>query len=65
MRRVVPLVPIFAGHAVGIAAASYDGELSFGLNGDRAAVPDLDVLRHGIADSLDELLRFARSETMA
>jgi WS/DGAT/MGAT family acyltransferase len=65
MRRVVPLVPIFAGHAVGIAAASYDGELSFGLNGDRAAVPDLDVLRRGIADSLDELLRFARSETMA
>jgi hypothetical protein len=65
MRRVVPLVPIFSGHAVGVAAVSYDGELSFGLNGDRATVPDLDVLKSGIAESLDELLRFARSETRA
>ena len=50
MRRVVPLVPIFSGHAVGVAAVSYDGEVSFGLNGDRATVPNLDVLRRGVAD---------------
>jgi diacylglycerol O-acyltransferase / wax synthase len=55
LRRVIPLVPIFADHAVGIAVASYDGEIVFGLNADRAGVPDLDVLAGGIADSLAEL----------
>ncbi len=59
MRRVVPLVPIFTGHAVGVAAVSYDGELTFGLNGDRGTVPDLDVLRDGIEESLAELGRLA------
>lgn len=59
LRRVVPLVPIFAGHAVAVAAVSYDGEVSFGLNADRAAMPDLDVLRDGIAASLSELRRVA------
>lgn len=61
MRRVVPLVPIFSGHAVGVAAVSYDGEVSFGLNADRATVPDLEVLRSGVEDSIDELLSIARS----
>jgi diacylglycerol O-acyltransferase len=61
LRRVVPLVPIFSGHAVGVAVVSYDGEVTFGLNGDRATVPDLDVLKRGISESLDELLGFARS----
>lgn len=55
LRRVLPLVPIFAGHAVGVAAASYDGEVVFGLNADRVRVPDLAVLREGIEESLEEL----------
>jgi hypothetical protein len=55
MREVVPLVPIFARHSIGIAVVSYDGQVTFGLNADRVAVPDLDVLRQGIADSLTEL----------
>lgn len=59
LRRVVPLVPIFAGHAVGIAVVSYDGEVAFGLNADRAKVPDLDVLRDGIEQSLAELRHLA------
>jgi diacylglycerol O-acyltransferase len=59
LRRVVPLVPIFAGHAIGIAAVSYDGEVAFGLNADRAKVPDLDVLRDGIEESLAELRKLA------
>ncbi len=62
MRRVVPLVPIFSGHAVGVAAVSYDGEVTFGLNADRATVPDLDVLRDGIEESLAELRRLAGSD---
>ena len=41
LRRVVPLVPIFTGHALGVAVVSYDGTVTFGLNADRDAVPDL------------------------
>ena len=55
MRRVIPLVPIFADHAVGFAVVSYDGEVVFGLNGDQGAMADLHVLREGLARSLDEL----------
>ena len=55
MRRVIPLVPIFANHAVGLAVTSYDGEVVFGLNADHGAMPDLDVLAGGIETSLDEL----------
>jgi diacylglycerol O-acyltransferase len=61
LRRVLPLVPIFAGHAVGVAAVSYDGQLTFGLNADRTRVPDLDVLRNGIEESLDELRQLAEA----
>ena len=59
---VVPLVPIFSGHAVGVAAVSYDGEVTFGLNADRATVPDLDVLKGGIEESLADLRRLAGSD---
>ena len=55
LRRVIPLVPIFANHAVGFAVASYDGEIVFGLNGDHGAMPDIDVLAGGLAESLAEL----------
>ena len=60
MRRIVPLVPIFANHAVGIAIVSYDGTLTFGLNADRASVPDLDALAAGMESSLSELRTLAR-----
>ncbi len=55
MTRIVPLVPIFSGHAVGVAVVSYDGTVTFGLNADRDTVPDLDVMRAGIEESLAEL----------
>jgi WS/DGAT/MGAT family acyltransferase len=55
LRRIVPLVPIFAYHALGIAVASYDGEVVFGLAADRSTVPDLDVLAEGIRESLEAL----------
>ncbi len=63
MRRVIPLVPIFSGHAVGVAVVSYDGRVCFGLNGDRASVPDLGVLRDGIEESLAELGSLASAAT--
>jgi WS/DGAT/MGAT family acyltransferase len=55
MREVYPLVPLFADHAVGIAIFSYDGRIFFGLNADREAMPDLDVLRDGIEAALSEM----------
>jgi WS/DGAT/MGAT family acyltransferase len=58
MEEVLPLVPLAADHAVGIAVVSYHGHMFFGLSGDARAVPDLDVLRDGIEESIREL-RFA------
>ena len=55
LRRVIPIVPIFANHAVGFAIASYDGEVVFGLVGDHGAMRDIDVLAAGLEESLDEL----------
>ena len=47
LEEVLPLVPLAADHAVGIAVVSYDGQVFFGLSGDDRAIPDLDVLRAG------------------
>jgi diacylglycerol O-acyltransferase len=52
---VVPIVPLAAGHSLGIAVVSYAGQMTFGLSADRATVPDLDVLRDGIVSSLLDL----------
>ncbi|MGE5335938.1 MAG: WS/DGAT/MGAT family O-acyltransferase [Nitrososphaerota archaeon] len=65
LRRVVPLVPIFTGHAVGVAVVSYDGTVTFGLNADRDAVPDLEILRAGMEESLTELRELASSPALA
>jgi diacylglycerol O-acyltransferase len=60
MRRILPLVPLFADHAVGMAIVSYDGELVFGINADYAATPDLDVLQTAMRDEFAALLSLAR-----
>jgi diacylglycerol O-acyltransferase / wax synthase len=59
MRRAIPLVPIFSGHALGVAIVSYDGTLTFGLNADHDAVPDLDLVREGIEETVQALTRVA------
>ena len=61
MRDVIPLVPLAAGHSVGIAVVSYDGGLTFGLNADREAMPDLAVLADGMNEALAALRSLARS----
>ena len=60
MRQIIPLVPLFADHSLGIAIVSYDGTLTFGLNADRAAVPDLPLLERALREELGTLLRLAR-----
>ena len=61
LKTVYPLVPLAAEHAVGVAIASYDGQLCFGINADRDTVPDVDVLAEGIVDALAELQRVAHA----
>jgi WS/DGAT/MGAT family acyltransferase len=46
-------------HALAVAIMSYNGRLNFGLLADYDAVPDLDVIREGLVDARDELLRAA------
>ena len=62
LRRIIPLVPLFAEHAVGMAIVSYDGELVFGINGDYATMPDLELLADALRDELEELLTLARAK---
>jgi diacylglycerol O-acyltransferase len=52
---VLPLVPLFAGHTIGIAVVSYAGQMVFGLNADRVGAPDVGVLAEGIERSFAEL----------
>jgi diacylglycerol O-acyltransferase len=51
-----PILPLSAGHLLAIGVTSYDGEVFFGLNADRYAIRDLDVLAQCLLDSLEELL---------
>jgi hypothetical protein len=55
LREIIPLVPLAAEHAVGVAIFSYDGTVVFGINTAADAVPDIDVLRDGIAAELEAL----------
>ncbi len=53
--EILPLVPLFAGHTIGIAVVSYAGQMVFGLNADRVGAPDLSVLAEGMERSFAEL----------
>ena len=56
MLSTYPVVPLARGQAVSIGLTSYDGGVYFGLNGDRDAMPDLDVLGQCLVDSLADLV---------
>ena len=51
-----PVSPLSKGQALSVGVTSYDGQVFFGLFGDRDAMPDLDVLGQCLHDALDELL---------
>jgi len=65
MVDVVPIVPLAAEHALGIAVVSYAGEMTFGVCADRGTLPDLDVLTDGIVTSLHELAALAHATSAA
>jgi len=55
MRRVIPAVPLFCGQSVGVAAVGYNGTVYFGVNADPDTVPDLELMRAGIEETLHAL----------
>ena len=55
MIDMYPVVPLAGGQAVSIGITSYDGNMHYGLNADRDALPDVDVLADAMPDALAEL----------
>jgi diacylglycerol O-acyltransferase len=51
-----PVIPLSSGHLLAIGATSYRGKVFIGLNADRDAIRDLDVLAQCMTDALEELL---------
>ena len=61
MLEMFPVIPLAAGQAVSIGLTSYDGGVFFGLNADRDAMHDVEVLASLIEESLAELVAAASS----
>ena len=56
MLDMYPVVPLAGGQAVSIGITSYDGGMYYGLNADRDAMTDVDVLAGALTDALAELV---------
>jgi diacylglycerol O-acyltransferase len=56
-----PVLPLLPGHALAIGATSYDGAIRFGIDADRDAVRDVDVLAQCLSEALEELVDAASS----
>ncbi len=65
MLEAFPFVPLGASLRIGIAIFSYDGNINFGVTGDRDTAPDIGVLCHGIEGGIAELLAGAPVEPSA
>lgn len=56
MLSTYPVIPLAKGQALAIGLTSYDGGVYFGLNADREAMADVDVLGQCLVDGLAELV---------
>ena len=65
LEEIIPYVPIASRVRTSISIFSYDGDMTFGVTGDYAANPDLDVLAQGIEHGISELLLAARQHVAA
>ena len=61
--EIIPYVPIATTLRTGVSIFTYCGKVTFGITGDFAASPDLDVLARGIEDGISELLKASRRRT--
>ncbi len=53
--EIIPYVPIATTLRTGVAIFTYCGQVTFGVTGDYASTPDLDVLARGIEQGVAEL----------
>ncbi len=60
-----PIVPIAWSMGIGCAVTSYDQSLYIGLNADRGAAPDVDLLREGMERAWTELRTAAGQQTVS
>lgn len=60
MLSAYPVLPLTKGMALTIGLTSYNGGVFFGLNADRDAMDDIEVLSACIYESVDELLETTR-----
>src|SRR5687767_1906475 len=56
MLESYPVQPLLPDHALAIGVTSYDGGVHYGLNADRDALPDVDVLGQCLEEALTELV---------
>ncbi|CCH34817.1 wax ester/triacylglycerol synthase family O-acyltransferase [Actinosynnema sp. NPDC047251] len=56
MTEMFPVVPLAKSQALSIGVTSYDGGVYFGLNADRDAMSDVDVLAAMVEESVEELM---------
>ena len=56
LEEIIPYVPIASRVRTSISIFSYDGDMTFGITGDYAANPDLDVLAQGIEHGMSGTL---------
>ncbi len=61
MSQMYPILPLNKGQALSIALTSYDGGMFFGINADRDAVPDVEVVAGCVSAGLQELVAYARA----
>ncbi len=60
MLQMYPVVPLAKGQALSVGVTSYNGGVFYGLNADRDAMPDVDVVSSCLQDALAELVASAR-----
>jgi len=59
--ELIPYVPIATTLRTGVSIYTYCDKVTFGLTGDYATTPDLDVLARGIEDGIGDLVNAART----
>jgi diacylglycerol O-acyltransferase len=57
-----PVLPLREPRALAIGVTSYDGSVFYGINADRDAIGDVDVLAACVADALEELVEISRPD---
>lgn len=57
LAEIYPVPPLLRNQVLSIGLTSYNGTVYYGINADREAMPDADMLPLLITEALDELLR--------